>query len=234
MTAARDRTRIKRLTLSLRDSLMITSGALIALITIGGVTLIQRHDPPLSYQPSGITGKWLPPTVTRWDVTIIHMAERYNIDANLIAILMTMESGGDPKAKSGADAVGLMQITPLTAEDIARKYLKQPVTKYDLTSPTTSIEFGAAYLTWLRDQFGSAQQAPSYNETVELIAAYNGGPSAAYALGHGQGLRDTQTVVYSRDAFNMWRERLAAKSPTFERWKARGGSDLLTAAQASQ
>jgi soluble lytic murein transglycosylase-like protein len=109
------------------------------------------------------------------------------------------------------------------------------VKSYNLADPKTNIEFGAAYLAYIRDVFGEAQQGPSWDATVELIAAgYNGGPGAAHNLYHGLGLTDTQTVVYSRDAFNMWRERHASSSPTFDRWKERGGQRLLDAAQAAQ
>jgi hypothetical protein len=41
-------------------------------------------------------------------------------------------------------------------------------------------------------------------------------------------------VIYSRDAFNMWRERHAGNSPTFDRWKERGGQRLIDAAKKNQ
>jgi soluble lytic murein transglycosylase-like protein len=160
------------------------------------------------------------------------MAQKYDIDPNLIAIIMTIESGGYAKATSEAGAKGLMQIMPPTAGDIASRYLKEPRTTYDLQDPRTGIEFGTAYLALLRDEFGSADQGPSWNSTVESIAAaYNGGPGAANSLEQGAGLRDTQTVAYSRDVFNMWRERHAASSPTFDRWVERGGSVLIDKAK---
>ncbi len=159
------------------------------------------------------------------------MAKKYNIDPDFIAIIMTMESGGYAKAKSDAGAEGLMQITPATGKDIAGKYLKKPMKSYNLFDPRTNIEFGAAYLALLRDQFGAPDQGPTWDATAEVVAAgYNGGFLAANDLQEGKGLQDAQTVVYSRDAFNMWRERKAKDSPTFDRWKERGGSTLLDAA----
>ena len=90
-------------------------------------------------------------------------------------------------------------------------------------------------MAYLRDLFGNPQQGPDWNTTAELIAAgYNGGPGAAKHLQNGDGLQDIQTVSYSRDVFNMWRERHAADSPTFDRWRDRGGNLLLDAAQAEQ
>jgi soluble lytic murein transglycosylase-like protein len=218
-----------------RDWLMLSLGVLLALAGVEIVNLIYHLQTPIPYQSAGITASWIPATVKHWNGPISEMAKKYNIDANLLAIIMTMESGGDAKAKSEAGAEGLMQITPPTAKDIAQHYLKQPVAKYDLKDAKTSIEFGAAYIAYLRKLFGNAKQGPGWNSTVELIAAaYNGGPGAAASVRDGKGLRDVQTVVYSRDAFTMWRERKANDSPTFDRWKERGGSRLLDAAKASQ
>jgi len=214
---------------------MIGIGAFIVLGGVGIVTLVKDNQTPLKPESSSITSPWIPETVKQYEKDIDDMAKRYNIDPNLIAIIITMESGGYPKAKSEADAKGLMQVTPPTAGDIASRYLKDPVKKYDLFDPRTSIEFGTAYLAVLRDEYGTAKQGPSWDSTVELIAAaYNGGFGAANAIEKGEGLNDAQTVVYSRDAFNMWRERHAQKSPTFERWKERGGIELIEKAEAAQ
>lgn len=214
---------------------MFAAGAVAVLAVVGVATWHFNTQVPLPYQQAGITAAWLPPTVTHWRPLINQMAQKYNIDANVVAIVMTMESGGDPKALSEDNAQGLMQVTPLTAGDIAKKYLKEPRKAYDLADPATNIEFGAAYLAYLRDTFGEPQQSPSWDYTVELVAAgYNGGPGAAGNVYRGNGLTDTQTVVYSRDAFNMWRERHAPDSPTFDRWKERGGQELLDNAARDQ
>jgi len=214
-----------------KDWLFLTAGVVITLLGVLLVKLIDDAQVAVPYQAGGITASWVPSTVKHWSTPIDEMAKKYNVDPNLIAIVMTMESGGDAKANSG-EATGLMQITPLTAKDISSKFLKTPTTNYDLYNPTTSIEFGTAYIAFLRDQFGTAAQGPSWVSTVELIAAgYNGGPGAANSLEQGKGLTDTQTVVYSRDAFNMWRERHANDSPTFDRWKERGGQALLDQAK---
>jgi len=216
-----------RLSLDLRDVLLLGIGGLLMLAGIKAINAFQDHRTVLAPKSSHISITWLPDTVSRWHEPIEAMSKRYNIDPDLLAIIMTMESGGYTQADSG-QAQGLMQIAPTTAGDIAKRYVKQPVDRYDLKDSATSIEFGAAYLAKLRDIYGAASQGPSWNTTVELMAAaYNGGFGAANSLEKGEGLGDTQTVVYSRDAFNMWRERHAAKSPTFERWKERGGQELI-------
>jgi soluble lytic murein transglycosylase-like protein len=212
---------------------MLITGAVVALISVGVARLIYLNQTPLRPQAASITSPWVPSTVKHWEKQINENAKKYKLDPNFLAIIMTMESGGDAKAHSDAGAEGLMQITAPTGKDIASKYLKQPRQKYDLKDPSTNIEFGAAYLALLRDEFGTAQQGPTWNSTVELVAAgYNGGPLASNHLEQGKGLHDTQTVIYSRDAFNMWREHLSKSSPTFDRWKERGGSRLIDLAKA--
>jgi soluble lytic murein transglycosylase-like protein len=214
---------------SMRDWVMIIVGIIITLSVVGVITLINNAQVPLKADEKGITISWLPPTVLRWGRPINEMSEKYDVDPNMVAIIMTLESGGYSKADSEAGARGLMQVMP------AAKHLKDPRKKYDLADPRTNIEFGTAYLAHLRDVFGEVNQGPSWNYTVELIAAgYNGGPGAANSIYKGDGLQATETVVYSRDAFNMWRERHAAKSPTFDRWKERGGTVLLDKAKAER
>lgn len=210
---------------------MTAIGAAILLIILGIITLISHSKTPLAPQASTITSPWIPATVKHWHAPIGQMAKKYKLDPNYLAIIMTMESGGYAKANSG-EAKGLMQITPATAKDIASKYLKKPVKSYNLYDPATSIEFGAAYLALLRDTFGTYQQGPSWNDTAELVAAaYNGGPGAAVSVEEGQGLTNDQTLIYSRDAHNMWRERHAHSSPTYNNWLERGGSLLIDAAK---
>lgn len=219
-------------TIKPRDGLMMGLGIILTLAVLGAIQLTHHLQTPLAPEANSITAPWIPDTVRRWQQPITTMAKRYNIDPNLIAIIMTMESGGYSKADSG-QAQGLMQITPITAKDIAAHDVKQVKRSYDIWDPNTNIEFGTAYLAHLRDVYGSPDQGPSWASTVELVAAaYNGGYAAANSLYKGQGLTDTQTVVYSRDAFNMWRERHATDSPTFDRWQERGGSDLINKAKA--
>ena len=218
---------------SRRDVIVFGMGALLMVVGFRVATLVQHSHKPLAPEAPSITISWLPDTVTQYHSTIETMAQRYNVDPNLIAIIMTMESGGYASADSGV-ATGLMQVTPNTGHTIATLYVKDPVQLYELKNPTTSIEFGTALLAHLRDEFGTSQQGPSWNSTVELVAAaYNGGDDAAASVRDGTGLHDPQTVVYSRDAFNMWRERHAKDSPTFDRWKERGGQDLIDKAKAA-
>jgi soluble lytic murein transglycosylase-like protein len=106
------------------------------------------------------------------------------------------------------------------------------VKSYNLADPKTNIEFGTAYLAYLRKTFQLPEQGPSWDITAEQVAgSYNAGPIAGLHLQQGKGIHDTQALIYSRDAFNMWRERHAQSSPTFDRWKERGGQRLIDKAK---
>lgn len=210
-----------------RDLAMLVAGGVIVAAGFGIDKLYRDHQTAIPYRSAGIDAPWMPSEVKYWQGTIDPIAKEYDVDPNLVAIIMTMESGGYAKANSG-EAEGLMQITPLTAKDIASKYLKKPVSSYDLWDPRTNIEFGVAYLAKLRDTFQSPDQAPSWDFTVEQVAAsYNAGFIGGIHLQEGKGIHDEQALVYSRTAFNMWRERHASDSPAFTRWKERSGSRLL-------
>ncbi len=81
----------------------------------------------------------------------------------LLYALMREESRFDASADSHAGAIGLGQIIPETAVDIARR---MRLDSYDLTNPKDNIAMSASYLAYLRSRFFSIP---------ETLAAYNGG-----------------------------------------------------------
>src|SRR3954469_13438039 len=116
-----------RLSLRRQDYIMLGLGAAVAIACFGLMRLMYNSQTPLRPESNQVTSPWIPPTVHKWDKQINAMAAKYKVDPNLIAIIITLESGGYQKATSEADAKGLMQITPPTAKDIAAKFLKKPV-----------------------------------------------------------------------------------------------------------
>lgn len=161
---------------------------------------------------------WLTPAVQQWHEPIDRFARQYDLDADLVAIIITLESNGNPQATSEVGAQGLMQVMPATAGDINRKFLAtpRPGQPYDLYDPTTNIEFGTAYLAYLRNNL----TPPSDNmaDFIELIAAgYNGGPGAAGMLAREQAGRSSENVNYATAAANLWQSRYAAVMPAVRR-----------------
>ena len=91
-------------------------------------------------------------------------AVKYKLNADMIYSLMKAESLFKHTAKSSAGAVGLMQLMPGTAKEIARN---ANIKKYDLTNPADSISFGSNYLGWLNTYYKS--------NFIYMVAGYNAG-----------------------------------------------------------
>lgn len=85
--------------------------------------------------------------------------------------VIQQESAGNPKAVSNKGAVGLMQIMPQTAKEIAAEL---GVEKYDLKDPQTNKLFGTYYLSKMLDRFG--------NDPELALTAYHSGPNRVAAL----------------------------------------------------
>ena len=104
-----------------------------------------------------------------WSDRVIRESTAAQIPAPLVWAIMREESAFDPNAKSGAGALGLMQLMPATAKKMA----PDASAEYDdaaLKSPEVSIALGARLLATLRQQFsGRPEQA---------IASYNAGAVA--------------------------------------------------------
>jgi len=94
-------------------------------------------------------------------------AARAGIDPNLLLALVTVESQGDPHARSSAGALGLTQLKLIAARDAAEQLGEPSPTAEDLFVPATSLRLGAAYLRWLIQRFGDTRVA---------LAAYLKGP----------------------------------------------------------
>jgi soluble lytic murein transglycosylase len=98
---------------------------------------------------------------------IRQQARDKNLDPFLIAGVIYAESHFREGRTSHAGAEGLMQITPATADDIARKSGGTAFETKDLHTPQVNIAYGSFYLRYLLDRYDG-------NETL-AIAAYNAG-----------------------------------------------------------
>ena len=105
--------------------------------------------------------------LTNWE-QIKSWAKSRNLDEYQVAGLIRQESVFNPRAKSGANAYGLMQLLIPTARMTARKYGSTAVISADaLFQPAVNIELGTAYMREQFDKFGR----------IEYVAvAYNAGP----------------------------------------------------------
>ena len=92
-------------------------------------------------------------------------SKQYNVDENLIYALIKAESNFQADAISNKNALGLMQLMPSTAEEVANKNEIQ-LTEENILEPDININIGTKYISTLLEKY----------ECVELaLAAYNAG-----------------------------------------------------------
>ena len=103
----------------------------------------------------------------RHEDIIRQQAEEKGLDPALVAGVIYTESKFKDGQVSEAGALGLMQITPATAADIARKSGGTLFEIDDLASPQVNISYGAYYLRYLLNRFAG--------DTTLAVAADNGG-----------------------------------------------------------
>ncbi len=91
----------------------------------------------------------------------------FSLDKALVYSFMRQESAFNPKARSFAGAMGLMQLMPGTARLVTNKYAPETAgaNPYD---PSANISLGQAYLVTLLDSVDG--------NLVRAAAGYNGGP----------------------------------------------------------
>jgi len=106
--------------------------------------------------------------LNHWE-TIKAEAAKRGVDPYLLASIIRQESGFEPATISNAGAVGLMQIMPAEAEEIASRAGIEGVTREKLFDPDVNIAVGAAEF--------AQKLAAMQGRSALAIAAYNGGES---------------------------------------------------------
>ena len=86
----------------------------------------------------------------------------------LITAIIKQESGFFTSIKSSAGAMGLMQVMPRTAEDVAKKLGRKFSQKKLLTDKQYNIDIGSSFLKMLLEKFDGSK--------ILAVAAYNAGP----------------------------------------------------------
>lgn len=119
-------------------------------------------------------------TIQRW-------SRRNALDPMLVAGLIHQESAFQMNATSVSNALGLMQLLPSTARNLAR-HSRIRYSQSRLFEPNYNVRLGTTYLSNLMKQFGSVEEA---------LAAYNAGENRVTAWTTGQNYRETAEFVES-------------------------------------
>lgn len=104
--------------------------------------------------------------ITRYSGAVVDWSEQYDVSIPLVLAMTRRESAFNPKAKSHAGAIGLIQIMPATAREIAGDLGVRHFSMYKIND---NVRFGVYYIMKMMDEFeGNVNLA---------VRAYNCGPT---------------------------------------------------------
>lgn len=160
--------------------------------------------------PAGPVGGQLSPVFTpevhHWEPQIVAWAGEFGLDPNLVAIIMQIESCGDPQAISVAGAQGLFQVMPFHF-----------AAGENTLDPNTNARRGLNYFVERLEQTGG--------DIGRAFAGYNGGHVAAGAS-WDQWAHETQRYyVWSTGIYNDIQSG-EGHSATVQEWLQAGGASL--------
>lgn len=135
-----------------------------------------------------------PPQLIGWVQQIWSEASRYGRDPYFDASLVLLESDFNPHSTSPAGALGLYQLMPDTAADVADALHLGPLTPERLYDPAVNIRLGAYYLDQLEHK---------YTNWTEVLTAYNMGEGGLQSHVRAYG---TPVSAYSRRVLELWQE----------------------------
>ena len=151
------------------------------------------------------------PEVRFWGADISRWAAQFNLDPNLVATVMQIESCGDPRALSRSGAMGLFQVMPFHFVDSDQPY-----------EPDTNAARGLAYLDRALETAGG--------EARLALAGYNGGIGV---ISRPESSWSEQTRRYVEYGSPIYTD--ASSSSTFsealDKWYSKYGSSLCRQAR---
>ncbi len=162
---------------------VLLAAIVVPLVLLGGVSLVQRLKRTADLQ-----------RVASWAPSIRGAADEVGLDPAVLGGLVYAESRGIPDAVSATGALGLCQVLPSTAAEVARS-LDLP--ERGSWSPEVNLRLGAHYLARQLERFGDLDLA---------LLAYRLGPNAVAREVEAAGGRDS------------WLERLAAEPGSAWNW----------------
>lgn len=184
--------------------MVLIVGSLLAFFafTTSAQSLPMQTPPPGSVQLSPV----FTPEVQYWKTSILRWANASGLDPDLVAVIMQIESCGDPFARSGAGAIGLFQVMP---------YHFLPTD--DPSAPDTNAARGLDYL---RRSLSAAG-----NDVRLALAGYNGGIGL---ISRGEWSWPAETIRYTYWGSGIYADAVSgvSRSSRLDEWLSAGGASL--------
>jgi soluble lytic murein transglycosylase len=134
------------------------------------------------------------------ETAICETATRQRLDPALIAAVIYQESGYRETVVSKSGAIGLMQVRPQTAQEIARRTGGERFEIADLKDPTINIRYGADQLRHLLDRYDGDETA--------ALAAYHAGLGSVDRWLAGEEESDLEPSAIAFDDTRAYVERV--------------------------
>lgn len=172
----------------------------------GAAVLVAAEAPPASPALSPI----FTPEVQHWTERIVAWATPFQLDPNLVATVMQIESCGGPQSVSTSNAQGLFQVMPFHFAP-----------GEDMQDPATNATRGLAYLALGLTRAGG--------DAGLALAGYNGGHSQ---IGKDSALWPSETKRYWYWGTGIYADALSGNStsPRLDEWLNAGGASLCAKA----
>jgi len=152
--------------------------------------------------------------VLRWRDRIEGWARQYHVNPNVLAIVIQIESCGDPAVISPAGALGLMQVMPFHFPN-----------GVNMINPDSNVQQGMIVFEECLTVFADWDLGLA-------LACYNGGPSVTT---RERATWAAETQHYYRWATGLWDDVKAGseRSATLDEWLAAGGANLCRAVESN-
>jgi hypothetical protein len=141
-----------------------------------------------------------------WEDHILLWARQFDLDPDLVAIIMQVESCGDPEAVSIAGAQGLFQVMPF--------HFAEGENSLD---PDTNARRGLSYFVGRLEQTGG--------DIGRSYAGYNGGHVAAASSWDNWAYETQRYYIWTTGLYRDAKSGLQ-ESPTLQKWINAGGASL--------
>lgn len=100
---------------------------------------------------------------------LVTVAKDYEVDPLLVLAVMKVESTFRPEVVSSRGAIGLLQIKPVAAKEVANVFGTKALSKSDLFNPYHNVQVGVGYLSHLKKMFR--------RDRTRMLSAFNMGPT---------------------------------------------------------